>query len=177
MDEIGRGTSTQDGLAIARAVCVSILEGTRARTLFATHFHELTDLQHPSVNNLSMDVRDTDGEVVFLKRVREGPSSNSYGIHVAKLAGLPPETIRLAERFLREEEATTAAPASTAAHTAPAVPASGAPPEASAQEQLFSPQELLARQISGLQIDRMTPLEALELLARLKRDLLGGKAP
>ena len=167
MDEIGRGTSTQDGLAIARAVCVSILEGVRARTLFATHYHELTDLEHPSVDNLSMDVRDTDGEVVFLKRVRPGPSSNSYGIHVARLAGLPMETIRLAERFLREEE--TAVPGGPPSTSAP--PTEAARP---AQQQLFAPLDLVARQIAGLQIDRMTPLEALELLARLKKELADG---
>jgi DNA mismatch repair protein MutS len=171
MDEIGRGTSTQDGLAIARAVCVSILQGTRARTLFATHFHELTGLEHPSISNLSMDVRDTDGQVVFLKRVKEGPSSNSYGIHVAKLAGLPAETIRLAESFLAEEESSLP----TAPTTAP--PASSGSGSPRAQKQLFSPQELVAEQIAGLQPDRMTPLEALELLVRLKRELTDGKAP
>jgi DNA mismatch repair protein MutS len=171
MDEIGRGTSTQDGLAIARAVCMSILQGKRARTLFATHFHELTSLEHPSISNLSMDVRDTDGEVVFLKRVKEGPSSNSYGIHVARLAGLPAETIRLAERFLLEEESSASAASQ---------PMSVAPrevPPRRPQEQLFSPQELVMRQIAGLQPDRMTPLEALELLVRLQRELLDGKAP
>jgi len=175
MDEIGRGTSTQDGLAIARAVCVSILQGTRARTLFATHFHELTDLEHPSISNLSMDVRDTDGQVVFLKRVKEGPSSNSYGIHVAKLAGLPAETILLAERFLVEEEsAPPPAPPAAPAQVPPAA-SGGASPRA--QEQLFSPQELVAQQIAGLQPDRMTPLEALEMLVRLKRELTDRKAP
>ena len=170
MDEIGRGTSTRDGLAIARAVCVSLLEGVRPRTLFATHFHELTSLEEDRIINLSMDVRDTDGEVVFLKRVREGPSSNSYGIHVARLAGLPPMTISLAERFLQEE--------------ARAAPVTGAEPPATLQDrqparrgptepELFSPQQLVAEQIAGLQPERMTPLEALALLSRLKRQLTG----
>ena len=180
MDEIGRGTSTRDGLAIARAVCVSILQGIRARTLFATHFHELTSLEHPSISNLSMDVRDTDGQIVFLKKVKEGPSSNSYGIHVAKLAGLPAETIRLAERFLVEEEsallpAAAPAPPQASAPLPPAAAGSGAAPHA--QEQLFSPQELVARQVAALQPDRMTPLEALQLLVRLKRELTDEKDP
>ena len=165
MDEIGRGTGTRDGLAIARAVCLTILETVRARTLFATHFHELTTLRHEGVANLSMDVRDTDGEIVFLKRVREGPSSNSYGIHVARLAGLPQETIRIAERLLDEEDA----------GPSPAEPV--AAKKASHQEQLFSPEEIAARQIAGLQVDLMTPMEALSLLARLQRDLADGKAP
>jgi DNA mismatch repair protein MutS len=173
MDEIGRGTGTRDGLAIARAVCMSILEGPRPRTLFATHFHELTGLEHERIANLSMDVRDTDGEVVFLKRVREGPSSNSYGIHVARLAGLPPATIQLAEQFLAEEEAANGTPAPALRPAAPKAP----PPAASTQEQLFTPADLVVRQIAGLQPDRMTPLEALALLAKLKRELTGEKAP
>jgi DNA mismatch repair protein MutS len=173
MDEIGRGTGTRDGLAIARAVCMSLLESVRARTLFATHFHELTALRHDAIANLSMDVRDTDGEIVFLKRVRQGPSSNSYGIHVARLAGLPHETIQLAERLLEEESivSTRAADSTEALKPAPRgqVPAR--------QEQLFSQEEMAVRQIAGLEIDLMTPMEALTFLARLKRELSEGKAP
>ena len=100
MDEVGRGTGTRDGLAIAWAVCLTILERVRARTLFATHFHELTGLRHPRVANLSMDVLERAGEVIFLKRVRPGPSDNSYGLHVAKLAGLPDETLAWAGEVL-----------------------------------------------------------------------------
>jgi DNA mismatch repair protein MutS len=170
MDEIGRGTGTRDGLAIARAVCMSLLENIRARTLFATHFHELTALSHPSIANLSMDVRDTDGQIVFLKRVREGPSSNSYGIHVARLAGLPAETIQLAERLLAEESSVSPESVPQAATVGrmknDALPAG--------QAQLFSPQEMVARQIAGIQPDMMTPMEALTLLVRLKRELGGG---
>jgi DNA mismatch repair protein MutS len=172
MDEIGRGTGTRDGLAIARAVCISILESVRARTLFATHFHELTTLSHEAISNLSMDVRDTDGEIVFLKRVREGPSSNSYGIHVARLAGLPRETIQIAERLLGEDVSEPPPPASAGENRRAA---SGSPTDR--QEQLFSPEEMIARQISGLQIDLMTPMEALTFLARLQRELSNGKAP
>jgi DNA mismatch repair protein MutS len=120
-----------------------------------------------------MDVRDTDGEIVFLKRVRQGPSSNSYGIHVARLAGLPHETIQLAERLLEEESivSTRAADSTEALKPAPRgqVPAR--------QEQLFSQEEMAVRQIAGLEIDLMTPMEALTFLARLKRELSEGKAP
>jgi DNA mismatch repair protein MutS len=172
MDEIGRGTGTRDGLAIARAVCLSILQTVRARTLFATHFHELTTLQHEAVANLSMDVRDTDGEIVFLKRVREGPSSNSYGIHVARLAGLPLETIQIAEKLLSEEDGLQAPAEATVTRSPRAAPQKAAP----RQEQLFSPEEIAARQIAGLQIDLMTPMEALSFLARLQRELAEGKA-
>ena len=178
MDEIGRGTGTRDGLAIARAVCISLLEGVRARTLFATHFHELTALEHPAISNLSMDVRDTDGEVVFLKRVQGGPSSNSYGIHVARLAGLPRETIQLAEKLLKEEDAgqsVTPGPARAPESTSVPTPAPTLAP-ASPQAQLFTAEEIVARQIESVQTDLMTPLEALALLARLKQELADGKA-
>ena len=146
---------------------MSLLDSVRARTLFATHFHELTTLRHEAISNLSMDVRDAGGEIVFLKRVREGPSSNSYGIHVARLAGLPPETIQIAERLLGEEPEVSMAPAPHFERER-AVPG---------QEQLFTPQELVARQIAGLRIELMTPMEALTLLARLQQELGGGKAP
>jgi DNA mismatch repair protein MutS len=183
MDEIGRGTGTRDGLAIARAVCMSLLDRVRARTLFATHFHELTSLEHPSIANLSMEVRDTDGEIVFLRRVKEGPSSNSYGIHVARLAGIPRETIQLAERFLKEEDAIPQpgkekkSAASHAGSNSFPKAAPGALPTGpgSVQAELFLPQEIVARQIEGLQIDLMTPMEALTLLARLKRELSEGR--
>jgi DNA mismatch repair protein MutS len=184
MDEIGRGTSTRDGLAIAWAVSETILDGIHARTLFATHFHELTRMEHARVANLSMDVRDTGGEVVFLKRVREGPSDNSYGIHVARLAGLPGETIASAERILASlnAAAASAAQAETAARagqsTAGSAPAEGgsapARPAAGAQPLLFDPGELVVRELRGLRIDGMTPLDALNRIARWKEEVGSG---
>lgn len=162
MDEIGRGTSTSDGLAIARAVCLFILDRIHARTLFATHFHELTDLDHPAVANLSMDVRDQGGEIVFLKRVREGPSSNSYGIHVAKLAGLPAEVLVQAERMLLDQSA--------ASRTDPAPKAS----RQASQGELFSPQEMVIQEIRELPIDSTTPLDAINRISRWKKELDGG---
>ena len=180
MDEIGRGTGTRDGLAIARAVCMSLLDSVRARTLFATHFHELTALQHESIANLSMDVRDTSGEIVFLKRVREGPSSNSYGIHVARLAGLPLETIQLAEKLLNEEEGVPVPGANATADVTDSASLSASKVHKEAaprQELLFTPEEMVARQIAALKTDLMTPMEALTVLSRLKRELDEGKAP
>ncbi|HVP18598.1 MAG TPA: DNA mismatch repair protein MutS, partial [Spirochaetia bacterium] len=166
MDEIGRGTSTRDGLAIARAVCLFILGRIGARTLFATHFHELTDLDHPAVVNLSMDVRDQGGEIVFLKRVREGPSSNSYGIHVAKLAGLPSEVLVQAEQLLGESAPRIASQSPTASQ-------SQAASRAHTQGQLFSPEELVIREIRGLAVDSTTPLEAINRISRWKKELDG----
>ncbi len=168
MDEIGRGTSTSDGLAIARAVCLYILERIGARTLFATHFHELTDLEHPGIVNLSMDVRDQDGEIVFLKRVREGPSSNSYGIHVAKLAGLPAEVLAQAETLLGQPGGEP--PLARRASTPAAAPAAAA---SAFQGELFSAEELVIREIRGLPLDSTTPLEAINRISRWKKELDG----
>ena len=159
MDEIGRGTGTSDGLAIARAVCRFILERIGARTLFATHFHELTDMTHPRILNLSMDVRDRDGEIVFLKRVREGPSSNSYGIHVARLAGMPGEVLEDAQRMLAQGQD----------GPSPAQPPEAAPPQKTPQQpQLFSPEEMVLRDLLGLAVDTMTPLDAINRIAAWK---------
>jgi DNA mismatch repair protein MutS len=181
MDEIGRGTSTQDGLAIAWAVCLTILGRTRARTLFATHFHELTAIQDEHLANFSMEVRDSGGEIVFLKRVRSGPSSNSYGIHVARLAGIPEETIVLAETILSQMD--TALPGSPAAGPAGAAAPVAKPPRPPRSEEprrveqpgLFSAEELVLKELQGLSPDVMTPLEALTVLARWKKELGMGK--
>jgi DNA mismatch repair protein MutS len=89
MDEVGRGTSTEDGLSIARAVTEYLLDAVGAKTLFATHYHELSRLEHPGLAGYCLEVLETEGEVVFLKKVRPGASANSYGIHVARLAGVP----------------------------------------------------------------------------------------
>jgi DNA mismatch repair protein MutS len=167
MDEIGRGTSTRDGLAIAWAVSIYILSRIGARTLFATHFHELTGLAHDRVANLSMEVLDRGGEIVFLKRVREGPSSNSYGIHVARLAGLPAETLAYAEKMLGELNA-GAGIAAAAPLTIEKTPV--------AQGQLFSSEELVIQEILALHPDKTTPLDALTAIARWKKELSGNGA-
>ncbi|HEV8717412.1 MAG TPA: DNA mismatch repair protein MutS [Candidatus Binatia bacterium] len=108
LDEIGRGTSTSDGLSIARAIIEFLVdpEGPRPRTLFATHFHELTDLQQllPGVENHTFAVREWKGEVIFLYKVILGGADDSYGIHVAKLAGLPRVVIERAEEILKDLE-------------------------------------------------------------------------
>ena len=109
LDEIGRGTSTSDGLSIARAIIEFLVDqdGPRPRTLFATHFHELTDLHQilPGLENHTFAVREWKGEVVFLYQVIPGAADQSYGIHVAKLAGLPRPVIRRAQEVLEDLEA------------------------------------------------------------------------
>jgi len=166
MDEIGRGTSTRDGLAIAWAVCLYLLNRIRARTLFATHYHELTGIEHEAVKNMSMAVHDNDGQIVFLKRVVEGPSSNSYGIHVARLAGLPHETLVLAETILAELNR------GVMPERQPPDPPAPAPP-AARQALLFTTEDLVLQEIAALQPDSMTPLEALAAIGRWKKDLSG----
>lgn len=184
MDEIGRGTSTRDGLSIAWAVCEHVLARIRARTLFATHFHELTSLRDPDVRNLSMEVLESGGEVVFLKRVRDGRSDHAYGIHVAKLAGIPREILVRASEILRELEAEKP-PARVPTRPLERVPTRPLervptqPPAAAeaggGQPSLFRAAELVAREIQGTDPDGITPREALARLARWKRELDGAE--
>ena len=103
MDEIGRGTGSDDGLAIARAVLKYLIEEVRAKTLFATHFRELTVLEHPDLANRSMAVIEQGGDVVFLKTVVDGPADRSHGIHVARMAGIPRVVSDLAAIYLDGE--------------------------------------------------------------------------
>jgi len=100
MDEVGRGTGTNDGLSIAWAVSEELLNRIACRTLFATHFHELSILSHPRLANRSMEVLDKDGKIIFLRKLKEGPAAESYGIHVARLAGLSENVLIRAEQIM-----------------------------------------------------------------------------
>src|SRR5581483_8218367 len=106
LDEIGRGTATYDGLAIAWAAIEYIHQRTRAKTLFATHYHELTELADllSGVKNFHVSVKENAGGIVFLRKVEAGPADKSYGIEVAKLAGLPLTVIQRAREVLAEHE-------------------------------------------------------------------------
>ena len=101
MDEVGRGTSTQDGLSLAWAISEYLLRNVQAKTLFATHYHELSQLKSPNLIDLYLQVLEENGSIVFLKKVIEGSSSSSYGIHVAKLAGIPSSVIKRATQLLQ----------------------------------------------------------------------------
>ncbi|MGO8969993.1 MAG: DNA mismatch repair protein MutS [Myxococcaceae bacterium] len=168
LDEIGRGTSTYDGLSIAWAVAEHLHDRIGCRTLFATHYHELTDLalEKPRVRNASMGVQETGGRVVFLRTLLEGGSSRSYGIEVARLAGLPGPVVRRAREVLGNLEAgeLDAAGHPRAAHRSPP-----------AQEQLplklpvaGSATAELLQALRALRVDTLTPLAALNLLAELQ---------
>jgi DNA mismatch repair protein MutS len=166
LDEVGRGTSTFDGLAIAWSLAEYLHDRTRARILFATHFHELTDLarERPRVKNLCMAVREWGGDVIFLRRVIEGAASRSYGIEVAKLAGLPETLIVRAREILANLEQGE-------------LDANGMPRLArgrnkgiaqARQMDLFTPSERRALdELRTVDPDRLTPIEALNLLSRL----------
>lgn len=153
MDEVGRGTSTQDGLAIARAILEHLVGVTNARCLFATHFHELSE--GAGFTNLSMSVEELEGRVHFLRKVVEGPSGNSYGIHVAQLAGLPESVIARARECLA---------GSTPARS---TPSEKTPPQGG-QRDLFGPGDTLLLEIQSLDPDKLTPRKALEILYGLK---------
>jgi DNA mismatch repair protein MutS len=105
MDEVGRGTGTNDGLSIAWAVSEELLDRVKCRTFFATHYHELSLLAHPRIVNRSMEVQEKDGSIIFLRRLREGPTAESYGIHVARLAGLSTSVLDRAEQIMRRIKA------------------------------------------------------------------------
>jgi DNA mismatch repair protein MutS len=100
MDEVGRGTGTNDGLSIAWAVSEELLNRIKCRTFFATHYHELSLLSHSGIVNRSMEVREKDGGIIFLRRLKEGPTAESYGIHVARLAGLSPAVLHRAGQIM-----------------------------------------------------------------------------
>jgi DNA mismatch repair protein MutS len=161
MDEVGRGTGTSDGLAIAWAICEYLLDRIHCRTLFATHYHELSRLTHPNLANRSMEVLEENGEVTFLRKLREGAAAESYGIHVAGLAGLPGEVLERAGFMLRRIRENS---------TGPSEPDIRGPPrkKESAFEDL---QKTIIMSIKNLEINRLTPLEALNFLHKLKKDL------
>ena len=174
LDEIGRGTSTYDGLAIAQAV-VEYLHNhpdTRARTLFATHYHELTELERalPQVHTARMDVREEGDQVIFLHRVVPGSADRSYGIHVARLAGVPRAVIRRAEEVLHTLE--DGARAELPTEPAPRARQPAASPELGAMQlSLFAPPHAVVEQLKQLDVMAMTPLEALTKLHELQQSV------
>jgi DNA mismatch repair protein MutS len=160
MDEVGRGTGTKDGLSIAWAVCEDLLDRVKCRTLFATHYHELSLITHPRLANRSMDVLNRDGEILFLRRIKEGPSAESYGLHVARLAGLSTAVLGRAETImdhLRDRERQLMG--------LPPVPSQPAPKT----DAMFL---RLAQEISALDPDNITPMDALNLISKWKRILV-----
>jgi len=166
LDEVGRGTSTYDGLAIAWAAVEYLHARVRAKTLFATHYFELTELaeQLSGVKNYHVSVKETGGSVVFLRRVEPGAADRSYGIEVAKLAGLPNEVVIRARAVLAEHESSERR---LSEHLTP-----GAEAERPTQLTIFTPlSQPVLEKLREVDLNRLTPLEALNLLAELKRQI------
>jgi DNA mismatch repair protein MutS len=168
MDEVGRGTSTEDGLSIAWAVSEYLLNHIKCRTLFATHYHELTRIEHDALSLLCMDVSEQNGSVVFLRKVKKGASENSYGIHVAKLAGIPQVVIDRANSIL--EHIQSIAENKPVLGNIPIVEQPKVVPQAPG---LFSDEEIILDEILSAEPDNMTPLAALQAIARWKKALSG----
>jgi DNA mismatch repair protein MutS len=168
LDEVGRGTSTFDGIAIAWALTEYLSEVVGARTLFATHYAELTELadEISSVRNLNVAVREWGDSIVFLRRIQEGASDRSYGIHVARLAGVPDAVVERARAILKTLEGKQEDAAGRIAFGESPVE-----PRRDLQLGLFSPPppHPALDALRGLRLDEMTPLEALNHLAELKR--------
>jgi DNA mismatch repair protein MutS len=179
LDEIGRGTSTYDGVSIAWAVAEHIHDRLGAKTLFATHYHELGALaeQHARVRNVSVAAREWKGEVVFLRKLTAGGANRSFGVEVARLAGLPPAVVERARAILRTLESDAGALATDVPR--PVVPSDA---ETSAQLGLFSPAgaaggapdravaEVVAR-LREVDPDELSPRAAHDLLADLVKKL------
>jgi len=170
LDEIGRGTSTYDGLAIAWAVIEYIHNHPRlrAKTLFATHYHELTDLAErlPHVVNYNVAVDDSgDGEdVVFLRRIIPGKADRSYGVHVARMAGLPAQVVARAEEILADLERSGAAGPRRLTETVAPKRRAGA-----LQVSLFADVHPVVEALRKLDINNLTPLDALNRLYELQK--------
>jgi DNA mismatch repair protein MutS len=166
LDEIGRGTATYDGLAIAWAVIEYIHSTSRARTLFATHYHELTELERlEGVKNFHVSVKENAGGIVFLRKVEPGSADRSYGIEVGKLAGLPPEVVVRAREVLHEHES---AEQQTTAHLSPGAQE----PEPQMQLTMFTPlSQKIVDRLKDADLNNLTPMEAMNLLWELKKQL------
>jgi DNA mismatch repair protein MutS len=164
LDEVGRGTATFDGLSIAWAVVESLHGGARPRTLFATHYHELTELEQllPGVRNVHVSVHEAGNEIVFLRRVEPGSADKSYGIEVARLAGLPNEVIVRAREILRRHEQSEE---KLSVELSP-----GATPTAQ-QTSFTAIDESVLEALRKADLNELTPLEALNLLAALQKQL------
>jgi DNA mismatch repair protein MutS len=159
LDEIGRGTSTLDGLSIAWAVTEYLVEskGRNPKTLFATHYHELTDLadRFNRIHNVRIAVKEWGDSIVFLYHVEEGRSDKSYGIHVAQLAGLPSSVVSRAEDILSMLERETGTPDTD--YITP-----------ERQMNLFQPGDELREELNSMNLNNMTPIQALGFLEKLK---------
>ena len=169
LDEVGRGTATFDGLSIAWAVVEHLQKQTRSRTLFATHYHELTELGDllPGVKNVHVSVKETPNEIIFLRRVEPGSADKSYGIEVARLAGLPRAVVERAREVLKKHEQSEHELSETLSPGA-----AGSANGNGSQQILFTAldREVLEK-LREADLDQLKPIDALNLLAELKKHI------
>jgi DNA mismatch repair protein MutS len=183
LDEIGRGTSTYDGLSLAWSIVEHIHASLGCRTLFATHYHELTDLEEqlPGVRNYNVAVKEWEDQVVFLHQIVPGAADKSYGIHVAQLAGVPRSVNDRAREVLAWLESQHHSSESTACGLAAASPTSNgqpARPTGGWQLTLFGIEEHpLLDEIRSAPLDELRPVEALELLHSWQQRLIDEPSP
>ncbi|MBN1442976.1 MAG: DNA mismatch repair protein MutS [Planctomycetes bacterium] len=175
LDEVGRGTSTFDGVSLAWAITEHVAEKVRARTLFATHYHELTALScaFPCVRNFNIAVKEWNDDIIFLRKIAEGGTDKSYGIHVARLAGIPREVIDRSKEILSNLENQ-----SLDIHDQPSIARRAAAADAAdrplaVQLDFFhNANDGLLKELKRLDLDRMTPMEALRYLDELRRRIV-----
>jgi DNA mismatch repair protein MutS len=165
LDEVGRGTATFDGLSIAWAVAEALHGGARPRTLFATHYHELTELEQllPGVKNIHVSVEEVGHEIIFLRRVEPGSADKSYGIEVARLAGLPNSVIARAREILRRHERREEKLTQELSPESRRLPTQ--------QTSFAAIDQSVVNAVREADLNRLTPLEALNLLAALQKQL------
>ena len=171
LDEIGRGTSTYDGMSIARALVEYLHKSGRgAKTLFATHYHELNDLEeiYPRVKNYHIAVKEVGKDIVFLRKLTEGGVSHSFGIHVARMAGMPREIVESAERTLKDLERKE--------NSVRAVASAGSvQDDGSVQLNLFQLDDptlgALRARLEEADLNNMTPMQAFDLLRAMKEEI------
>ncbi len=176
LDEVGRGTGTFDGMSLARALAEHLAETVRCRTLFATHYHQLTQLSEelPSVVNLSVAVREWGDEILFLHRIVAGGTDRSYGLHVARLAGIPEAVVARAKQILADLERLTPE-VERRTQLAAAEGSEGRGAEGSRIP--ARPDDRASKELRRLDVERLTPLQALTKLAELKQLALGENPP
>lgn len=171
-DELGRGTATYDGMALAQSIIEFIHDHVGAKTMFATHYHELTDLSSrlKSLTNVHVATLEENGEVTFLHKIAQGPADKSYGIHVAKIAGLPKELLQRADAILQKLENQS----TQLTLVANAEESQQAQTDKNQQLELFAPdaeENQVIEQLKAMDVINMTPMEAMTALYELKKNL------
>ena len=169
-DELGRGTATYDGMALAQSIIEYIHDRTGAKTLFATHYHELTALSETlsRLENVHVATLERDGQVTFLHKIEPGPADKSYGIHVAKIAGLPEELLKRADAILTKLEGQA-----QQVPLADATPKKEVPSQVAEQMSLFEEEteSTVITELKNLDLYNMTPMEVMMAVAELKKKL------